>query len=675
MTRLGSAVTTSHDPSLAKIGPSNTQVDVKLTKDGMKTKATGTDVNANEQQVKNDKKSHSVKHQVQQQPKSKTALEAKCEADKSISIKHDTQQQQPQQQSKSRTTSKSECETDKSNSKGNIISQRESEILTKEDSTSEQKTPVMEGICSNLEDENCNTLLQIQEVPVSNPKTSTFQNANILWDGGSTLNFITNSLAEQLNLKGDPIKLDIITVGGKSKCIDSKVFVLHLINKKNIPTKIEVLAIEKISSEIDEINVDKVLEKFKSDKAKHVMRPASGTVDILIGFQCAGIHPKAIESVGHMLLMENQFGCILAGFHPDVTKTTKRIVQHATVLHSSLQSITESFHSIESLGVSCTPSCGGCRCGSCHPGGKNMSLSEERELRMIEEGLSFNESSGKWMARYPWLVEPSTLPDNRRVAIATLYSLEKRLLKNKLYGDTYRRQITDMLNRGVAREITNKELFAYAEPKFYPSHFDGMKPESQSTAKRVVFNSSAKINGTSLNKCLAKGPSLLNNMLGILLRFRQNEIAFIGDISKMYHSIDIPYEDQLMHLFLWRDLDQNIAPKTYAITVVNMGDRPSAAIAQTALRKSAEAAERVYPEASKVIISNSYMDDIPGSTTNEIKGKQVMNDAECLLDQRGFKIKGWTFSGQKWTNQKSTDQHAVQVLLNKNEDDDADKVL
>ena len=114
----------------------------------------------------------------------------------------------------------------------------------------------------------------------------------------------------------------------------------------------------------------------------------------------------------------------------------------------------------------------------------------------------------------------------------------------------------------------------------------------------------------------------------------------------MYHSIDIPYEDQLMHL------DQEIPPKTYAITVVNMGGRPSAAIAQTALRKSSEAAQSSYPEANKVIISNNYMDDIPGSTTNEVEGKQAMNDAECLLGERGFKIKGWTFSGQKMGKSK-----------------------
>ena len=205
------AITTLHDPSIVEISPPNTdQADLKLTKGGIKPKAKfekeniqkshfnsqinqecSTDLKANDQQIENDEKSHSVKHQVQQQPKSKTALKAKCENDKSTSVKLDTQQQQ----SKGRTTSQSVCETYKNNS--NIISQQESTKLTKENSASEQKTHIMEGICSNLEDENCNTLLQIQEVSVSNPKTLSLQTANILWDGGSTLSFITNSLAKQ----------------------------------------------------------------------------------------------------------------------------------------------------------------------------------------------------------------------------------------------------------------------------------------------------------------------------------------------------------------------------------------------------------------------------------------------------------------------------------------------
>ena len=80
---------------------------------------------------------------------------------------------------------------------------------------------------------------------------------------------------------------------------------------------------------------------------------------------------------------------------------------------------------------------------------------------------------------------------------------------------------------------------------------------------------------------------MLNDILGILLRFREKEVAFVGDISKMFHSIDIPLKDQMTHLFLWRNLDQSKEVKTYAMTKVNMGDRPSSAIAQTVLQKTA----------------------------------------------------------------------------------------
>ena len=97
---------------------------------------------------------------------------------------------------------------------------------------------------------------------------------------------------------------------------------------------------------------------------------------------------------------------------------------------------------------------------------------------------------------------------------------------------------------------------------------------------RVVFNSSARAKGgMSLNDCLAKGPCLLNELLGILLRFRQERFAFIGDISKMFHSIEIPLHDQMTHLFLWRDMQLNKSLETFAMTALNMGDRPASAIA------------------------------------------------------------------------------------------------
>ena len=190
-----------------------------------------------------------------------------------------------------------------------------------------------------------------------------------------------------------------------------------------------------------------------------------------------------------------------------------------------------------------------------------------------------------------------------------------------------------------------------------------MKPDSRSTPCRIVFNSSAKHGGVSLNDCLAKGPSLLNVLLGILLRFRQYKVAFVGDISKMFHSIDIAVEDQMTHLFLWREFDTTRYPETYAMTVVNMGDRPSSAIAQIALRKSAKLESQISKESTDIILYNSYMDDIPGGAETKKRAHVIMEEIEGILLKRGFRIKEWIFPGCRTTHESSTDQKQVHMLM------------
>ena len=164
------------------------------------------------------------------------------------------------------------------------------------------------------------------------------------------------------------------------------------------------------------------------------------------------------------------------------------------------------------------------------------------------------------------------LPKNRFIVLCTLKSTEKRLLKNEQFAELYKDQINNVFERKVARKVTEEELHQYNGPKYYIAHHAVLKPESKSTPCRIVFNSSAKYQGLSLNDCYAKGPSLLNQLLGILLRFRKDRYAFVGDISKIFHSIEISLQDQMTHLFLWRNLEVHKEPDTYAMTAVNMED-------------------------------------------------------------------------------------------------------
>ena len=69
-----------------------------------------------------------------------------------------------------------------------------------------------------------------------------------------------------------------------------------------------------------------------------------------------------------------------------------------------------------------------------------------------------------------------------------------------------------------------------------------------------MFNSSARYMGHMLNDYWAKGPHLLNDLLGVLIRFRENNIAMIGDIKKMYHTVKIKTIEQHTHFYgeIWR---------------------------------------------------------------------------------------------------------------------------
>ena len=171
-----------------------------------------------------------------------------------------------------------------------------------------------------------------------------------------------------------------------------------------------------------------------------------------------------------------------------------------------------------------------------------------------------------------------------------------------------------------------------------------------------MFNSSSSYHGHTLNDYWYKGPDLLNNLFGVLLRFRENAVAVCGDISKMYHRVLIPLEDQHVHRYLWRDLQLDRPSDVYVKTVLTFGDKPSSAMAQTALRRTAEDGEEIHPDAARIIKEDVYMDDICFSVPTKDNAVQTAKEIDDVLAEGGFKVKGWS-SNEKLTDndQKETD--------------------
>ena len=87
-----------------------------------------------------------------------------------------------------------------------------------------------------------------------------------------------------------------------------------------------------------------------------------------------------------------------------------------------------------------------------------------------------------------------------------------------------------------------------------------------------------------------------------MLRFRENQVAISGNISKMYQRFLMPPEDQHVYRFLWRGMETDRTPDTYVKSVATFADKPAPAMAQIALRKRAKEGESLNPSAAKTVL-------------------------------------------------------------------------
>ena len=83
----------------------------------------------------------------------------------------------------------------------------------------------------------------------------------------------------------------------------------------------------------------------------------------------------------------------------------------------------------------------------------------------------------------------------------------------------------------------------------YKSHH-GVTNVNKYGKVRVVYDAAADFNNTSLNKNLLKGPYLLNNLLGILIRFRRERYGVMTDIEQMFHQIYVRSKERDLYVWL-----------------------------------------------------------------------------------------------------------------------------
>ncbi|PIK34431.1 hypothetical protein BSL78_28744 [Apostichopus japonicus] len=178
----------------------------------------------------------------------------------------------------------------------------------------------------------------------------------------------------------------------------------------------------------------------------------------------------------------------------------------------------------------------------------------------------------------------------------------------------------DQLNRGVSRYVTERELQNdrdNGKRMWFLPHF-AVKKDSKTTPVRVVYDAKARYQGCSLNDYLLKGENINSDLFDVALRFRENEVGIIADISKMFQAIKLKVDDARFHRFVFREHPSHPI-QVYELTTVTFGDKPSPTAAIVTMRHVVAEHAPEDERMMRVVTDQFYMDDLNESVGTQKK--------------------------------------------------------
>lgn len=263
---------------------------------------------------------------------------------------------------------------------------------------------------------------------------------------------------------------------------------------------------------------------------------------------------------------------------------------------------------------------------------------EDQHCLQFYKSTTKRQADGKYVVRLPLHPDINEkLGQSKHKAIAQFYQLERKFQTQKNVAEGYISFINEYIALGHMHPADSHNTLGY-----YLPHHCVQRAESTTTSLRVVFNASgSSSSGNSLNDLMYKGPNLQQDLLSLILNWRQYQYAFTADIEKMFRQILVHEDDQIYQKIIWRiSADQQL--QDYQLATVTYGTKAAPFLAMMTLRQLAEDESETFPEASKVLKNQFYMDDLlSGSHTIE-SAKQLQADLIELLRSGGFNLRKWT---------------------------------
>ncbi|XP_049419820.1 uncharacterized protein LOC125880984 [Epinephelus fuscoguttatus] len=454
-----------------------------------------------------------------------------------------------------------------------------------------------------------------------------------LLDTQSDSTFMLEDLAVELNVNTEPVQLKLSTMTAVNTVIASKTASGLQVRGLNSEAHIQIQQ----AYTRDFIPVDKshIPTKNTALKWPHLSNLANKLpslqdceVGLLIGYDC----PLALAPLEVIMGSENEpfaqrtvLGwSIIGSANPHLDRQgSHSFVHRVAVKELPVPAVTDVLKALES------------DFNERNYEDKYVSQDDVRFLQFLSDNIK-QEKDGHYQMPLPFKNDnPPSLPNNKRLATVRLQHLKRKLSANKQYHDQYTAFMEEMVSKGYAEPAP---AASEGESAWYIPHHGVYHPRKPNKL-RVVFDCSAKFNGISLNDTLLTGPDLINSLVGVLCRFRREEVAVICDIEKMFHQFHVSPETRNYLRFLWWEggnLENE--PREYQMTVHLFGATSSPGCANFGLKYLAQQCKTIYPAASAFVERNFYVDDGLISIPTVQEAKELIVEAQELCNHAGLRL-------------------------------------
>jgi hypothetical protein len=275
---------------------------------------------------------------------------------------------------------------------------------------------------------------------------------------------------------------------------------------------------------------------------------------------------------------------------------------------------------------------------------------EESKCESHFASTHVRDATGRYVVKLPLLDPQPILGHSRDTAFRRLQQLERRLAKNPSHHKEYHTFMQDYLALGHMSLVPTADVLAPKNPTYFIPHHFVLKADSTTTKFRVVFDASAKTtSGVSLNEAMMVGPTLQDNLVDIVTRFRLNPIAFTADIAKMYRQIRVSSGDADLQRILWRNSPSDPVQE-FRLETVTYGTASAPYLAVKVLHQLADDESSALPRASAAALTDFYVDDFMSGSVSVPEAIALQKEMINLMNRGGLELRKWSSNSKELIN-------------------------